>query len=112
MSILPREIGPKIQYVQAHVAPFTANATAIGTTTGACTDLQTKVQPASDTLAAKTAAREAAKAATTDLKVALAAMTVAFNDIVKQVHVKATTAGDGVYGLAQLPIPATPSSKP
>jgi hypothetical protein len=111
MSVLPRDIGNKILFVRAHIAPFTTNAVAIGTTAGAVTNLDTLAQAAADALAAQTAKREAAKAATSDLRVALAAMTVAFGDIVQQVHVKASTSGDVVYGLAQLPIPATPSSK-
>jgi hypothetical protein len=71
-------------------------------------DYTTKVEAARAALSAQTAAQDAAKGATNDLRIALAAMVTAFSDIAKQVNVKASTAGDGVYSLANLPVPATP----
>src|SRR5262245_58220212 len=108
MPTVPKKIVERIQFAEAHIAPFTTNATAIGTTTAAVTDLNTKTEAARAALDAQTAAQGAAKAATLVLKNAVASMSVALQGIIDQVHVKATTTGNpDVYALAVLPPPAT-----
>jgi hypothetical protein len=112
MSVVPKKFAERIGYCEAHIEPFQTNATAIGTTSVAVTDLQTKTAAARAALSAQTEARVAAKAATSALKTTVNAMSIAMQDIIKQIRVKASTAGDGVYDLAQIPPPATPSSRP
>ena len=75
----------------------------------AVTDLGTKTDAARAAFTAAHEAREAAKAATLTLDLAVRAMDVAGQAIIKQVRAKAAMAGDGVYALAQLPAPAIPS---
>ena len=106
---LPADRSGKIEYCEARVEPFGTNAVAIGTTAPIVADYTTKVENARAALSAQTAAQNAAMAATNDLTIAIAAMVTAFSGIAKQVDVKALTAGDGVYSLANLPPPATPT---
>ena len=56
------------------------------------------------------AAQEIAKAATAAADDAIAVLVQAGNDIIKQVRIKATTAGPSVFELAQIPAPATPTA--
>jgi len=109
MSVMPIDKVGKISFCENHTAPWSANAVSIGTTVLAVTDLTTKTTAARAAYNAQQAARNAAKAATNDFNIAVAAMAAAASDIIKQVRVKASTAGDGTYSLAEIPVPATPS---
>ncbi len=109
MSLYPNTKTGKVAFFNSKVAPWTTNATAIGTTTTAVTDLQTKVTAAQDKLAAQVAAVQAAKTATMAADNAVAAVCVAGGDIIKSIRTKAATAGVGVYELAEIPNPATPT---
>jgi hypothetical protein len=104
----PDKVG-KIEFCENHTAPWTTNAVAIGTTAAAVTDLTTKTTAARAAFNAQQAAQQAAKAATNDFNLAVTAMAAAASDIIKQVRVKASTAGNSVYSLAEIPVPATPS---
>lgn len=111
MSVVPDKQVQKIEFYENHIDPFTTNAVAIGTTAAACTDLATKTATARTKLTAAQVARDAAKDATLELKVAIDAMDIAGAGIIKQVRVKAETTGNpGVYALASIPAPATPTS--
>lgn len=112
MSVLPNKSVERIQFCEQHLAIFAANAVAIGTTSAAVTDLTTKTTAARAAFNAQKTAQDAAKDATISYKMALAAMTDAVADIIKSIKVKAATAGDSVYALASIPVPATPSPKP
>src|SRR5688500_8995926 len=109
MSVVPDKKVEKIQFYENHIAPWTTNAVAIGTSTTALTDLDTRPDAARAALAAQQSAQAAAKAATVTLQLAIDAMAAAGAAIIKQVRARAATAGDNVYALAQLPVPATPS---
>lgn len=111
-SVLPPTPLGRVEFCEQHVPPFTANALAIGTTAGAVSELSTRTVAARAAYNAQQAARNAARAATVDYHLAVAAMTTAVADILKQVKAKAATAGDGVYALAEIPVPQTPSPKP
>lgn len=112
MALLPTTINGKIEYYRSKNAPWTTNATAIGTTTTAVTALATKVTAAQTKLDAQVALQQALKNATADLHQGIRDMTTAGGDIVRQVRAKAAIDGPGVYILAQIPAPATPSTIP
>jgi hypothetical protein len=109
MPVIPVDKVGKIEFCENHTAPWNLNAVAIGTTTTAVTDLTTKTTAARAAYGAQQAAQSAAKAATNTFNMAVEAMAVAAADIIKQVRVKASTAGDSVYSLAQIPAPAAPT---
>jgi hypothetical protein len=109
MSTVPKSIQDRITFYENHTPPWNTNAVAIGTTTTAVTDLTTKTTAARAAYNDQQAAQEAAKAATLALTNAIDAMSIAGANIIQQIRTKAGTAGDGVYVLAQIPAPATPS---
>ena len=109
MSTTPRKVVERIQWYEDHHDPFNDNAVAIGTSVSAVTDLQTKTAAARDAYNAAQATRMAAEAATTALRVAVSAMDIAGSSIIKNIRAKADIAGDGIYALANIPAPATPS---
>jgi len=109
MSVVPQKTVDKIQFFEDHIAPWTTNATAIGTTTTAVTALDTKTQAARDSYTAQQVAQAVAKAATETLKQAVAEMATSGSAIIDQIRAAAKNTGDGVYPLAQIPAPATPS---
>lgn len=110
-ELLSRNHAERIAFFANHIAPWSAQATNIGTTAGAVTDLDTKTQAAAAALADQQQKKDAAEAATLALFNAIDVMTNAGMAIVEQVHTKARSAGNGVYALAVLPEPATPSPK-
>ena len=111
MSVVPRKVLEKIQWAEAHVAPFNTNAVAIGTTVPEAAAFETKTEAARAALTAAEAARDASKNASLVLDNALAAVDVAAASIIKQVRAKAeSTNNPGVYALASIPAPATPTS--
>ncbi|HEX8525323.1 MAG TPA: hypothetical protein VF669_23930 [Tepidisphaeraceae bacterium] len=112
MGLLPTTNNGKIEFFEAHNAPWSANATAIGTTTGAVTALATKTATARAKLLAQTQAQEAAKTATAELQAAVRDMVTAGMAIVGDVRHKADVSGESVYFLAQIPAPATPAPVP
>lgn len=109
MPVIPEDKVGKIEFCENHTTPWAANAVAIGTTAAAVTDLTTKTTAARTAYNAQQAAQSAAKAATNTFNMAVDAMAAAAADIIKQVRVKASTAGNSVYSLAEIPAPATPS---
>lgn len=111
MSVVPAKQGPKLEFFENHIDPWTTNAVAIGTTSAIVTDLQTKTTAARAAYDAQKAALQAAKTATATLDTAMRAMGNAGAAIIDQVRAKARTGGDAVYNLAQIPVPATPKTK-
>lgn len=111
MGLLPTEYAARIAFFKSRISIWTAEATNIGTTTASVTALNTAVTNAETALAGQETARNAAKTATENLRQMLAAMDNLGMGIVEQVRTKSRTAGDGVFVLADLPVPATPSAK-
>jgi hypothetical protein len=111
MSVVPAKQGPKLEFFENHIGPWTTNAVAIGTTSAIVTDLQTKTTAARAAYEAQKVALQAAKAATANLKTAMDAMSNAGAAIIDQVRAKARSGGDAVYNLAEIPVPATPATK-
>jgi hypothetical protein len=111
-KILPQGAVDRVAWFEAHTADWQTNAVAIGTTTTAVTALTTRVTAARAAYDAQRIAFEQAKAATQNFKDAVAAMTVAGAEIIKQVKAKAASGGNAVYTLALLPVPATPAPVP
>lgn len=111
-KILPQGAVDRVAWFEAHTADWQANAVAIGTTTTAVTALTTKVTAARAAFDAQQLAFEQAKAATQNFKDAVAAMTSAGTEIIKQVKARAATGGNAIYTLALLPVPATPAPLP
>jgi hypothetical protein len=112
MALVPNTKQGKVNFYQSKIAPWTTNATAIGTTSGAVTALGTLVTAADTALAAQATAEAAARSAVEAANLAVNAMATAGADIISAIRVKARTAGDSVYTLAQIPAPATPSPRP
>jgi hypothetical protein len=109
MSVLPKAKVARIEFCEQHNTPWSTNAVAIGTTTTAVTDLATKAAAARDAFNAQQEAQNAAKSATNTFNMAVEAMTAAAAEIIKQIKTKAGIDGNGVYSLADIPVPATPS---
>lgn len=112
MGLLPENNAARIAWFQTRTTLWTTNATAIGTTSTQVTDVVTKAAAAATALAAQETAQNVAKAATATLGDAMDALTNSGNIVIEQVRTKARTAGEGVYPLANIPAPATPSPKP
>jgi hypothetical protein len=112
MGVLPPTKIARIEFCENHNTPWSTNAVAIGTTAAAVTDLETKTTAARDAFNAQQSAQNAARAATNDFNLAVQAMTDAAADIIKQIKTKAAISGNGVYSLAEIPAPATPSPRP
>jgi hypothetical protein len=106
MTVMPRDNVEKITFCENHTTVWAANAVGIGTTTTVVTDLTTKTTAARAAYNAQQAAQQAAKAATNTYYMAVRAMATAAQTIIDQVRVKAATAGDGVYSLAEIPVPS------
>lgn len=112
MALVPNTKTGKIEFFQSKIAPWTTNAVAIGTTVAEVTALEAKVTEATDALAAQVAAKAAAETATQTPDRAVEAMAQAGAQIISEIRTKAGLAGDSVYDLAQIPVPATPAPKP
>lgn len=108
-SVLPKNMLDRVQWCENHLATFTTNATAIGTSSAAVTALGTLTSTARAAFDAQQVAQDAAKDATGDFHIAVDAMTNGAADIVRQIKAKAAIAGDSIYTLASIPIPAPPS---
>ena len=112
MAVVPDSRVDKISFFENHSAAWSTNAVAIGTTSGAVTALGTLTTAARAAYNAQQVAIDAARAATLTFNNAVDAMGSAGSDVILQIRAKAATAGDGVYALAQIPAPATPSPRP
>lgn len=109
MGVVPTKQAARVAFYASKTTPWASAATGIGTTTAAVTDLTTKVTAAQAKIAAAVTAHAAAKSATADADLAVREMSVAGAAIIQQVRAKAAIAGPGVYVLAEIPAPATPT---
>jgi hypothetical protein len=112
-KVLPATRVRRIEFCESHLGVFAERADLIGTTDAAVADLADKTAATRAAYEAARAAQQAARSATLEYHLAAAAMTLAAADIVKQVKAKAaTSADDGVYALAEIPVPRRPSPAP
>lgn len=116
MGVVPDSRLGKIEFYEAHIAPWTSNAAAIGLTPAAVTALGTLTTQARAAFNAAEAARQAAKAATQNFYDKVRAMhngPGAGADMIQTIRNHAETKNDpNVYVLAQIPPPATPGTTP
>lgn len=108
MGIVPDSKQGKVTFFRSKIAPWTSAATAIGTTPEAVTALDALVTTAEEKLAAQTSAEGAYRAAVEEAKQAIEAMATAGAGIISAIRTKGRT-DSGVWALAQIPAPATPS---
>lgn len=108
-SVIPRTLQEKINFFENHTALWTTNAVAIGTTSAEVTALNTKTEAARTAFDAQQVAQDDARSKTLTLTQAVDAMVNAGADIIKQIKTKAAISGDGVYALANIPAPSTPT---
>lgn len=109
MALVPDKKQDKISFYQSKIAPWTTNATAIGTTSSNVANLGTLTTAAQTAMDAQTTAEAAFRSSVAAANSAISAMDTAGADIISAIRTKARTDGDGVYTLAQIPAPATPS---
>ena len=116
MGIVPNSRLGKIEFYEAHVGPWTANAANVGLASAAVTALSAAVTAARAAFVAHLAAQEAAKAATNNFydKVRLMHNAPGFGaDMIQTIKTYAQTKNDpNVYNLAQIPPPPTPGAVP
>jgi hypothetical protein len=113
MAIVPTKIPQKISWFKTREAAWTTNATGIGITTAEMTTMTARTAAAAAALAAHELAQAAAKDATVALHEATRLMGAFGADLIKKIRAKAgQVGGDGVYALASVPPPATPSARP
>lgn len=116
MGVVPDSRLGKIEFYEAHIAPWTTNAAAVGLTPASVTALGTLTTQARAAFNAAEAARQAAKAATQNFYDKVRAMHSgpgAGQDMIDTIRVYAETKNDpNVYNLAQIPPPATPGVTP
>jgi len=110
--ILPEGAVERVSFFEHHAGVFAERALAIGTTPAAVALLAERTTAAREAFNAQQLAFERARGATQAFQDAVALMTVAGGDIIKQVKAKAATDGSAIYGLALLPVPATPAPLP
>ncbi|HEV7300083.1 MAG TPA: hypothetical protein VGN72_12010 [Tepidisphaeraceae bacterium] len=111
MKLVPKKKEARIGFYQAHIATWAANAVAMGASAADVTAVQTALTTAVGTLEAQRVAQTAAKSAVQACDQAVARLNALGMVVIEQVRTKARTAGDGVYTLADLPVPATPAAK-
>ncbi len=110
---VPEKQADRIAYYYAHVQPWTSHAADIGVEETAVTEFAVKVTGAQASLNAAVAAREASKAATEQLKIALAEMDEAGSALTRTIRAFAVSSGDEtVYVKAEIPAPREPSPQP
>lgn len=112
MSVVPKSNVGRIEFCETRVEPWVQNAIPMGSSASAVTDWSAKVTAARNAYDAQQAAQLAARDSTILLNIAMGSLMDATASIIKQVRAKADLAGDGVYALASLPVPATPAPVP
>jgi hypothetical protein len=112
MSLVPSKATEKVAFFESRESDWSSNAVAIGTTAGAVTSLTTKVTTAKAKLLGVVTAKANLKTAVAEAQSAVRDMGQAGADIIRQIRTKAAIDGDGVYFLANIPAPATPSPVP
>lgn len=112
MSIVPDSRLGKIEFYEAHIAPWTTNAVAIGLTVPAVTVMSADLVAARNAYDAHVAALEASKAATLNFYEKVRTLHSAPGrgaDMIDTIKAFAQSTGNpGVYVLAQIPAPQAP----
>lgn len=116
MGLLPSSRVGKLEFYEAHINTWQTNAVAIGLTPASVTALGALADDARKAFEDMETARNAAKAATQIFYEKISALHAgpgAGQDMIDAIRLKAqTTSNPGVYALAQIPPPATPSTTP
>lgn len=112
MGLIPDKKQDKINFFQSKIAPWTTNASAIGVVASNVASLGTMTTAAQTALAAQIAAESTFRTSVITANNAIGSMVTAGSDLISAIRTKARTAGDGVYELAEIPPPATPSPSP
>lgn len=112
MSVIPETKVGKIDFCLRRVQPWTQNAVEMGSSAQAVADWSDQVLAVQSAYKAQQSAQLAARDATLHLNITLESLMDATASIIKQVRARADLAGDGVYALASLPVPAAPSPAP
>lgn len=113
MSTVPSKPILKLAFYEAHIDPWNTSATLIGLVTTEVTALNAKAVAARAAYLAHVAAQDAAAAATLDFATKIRQLHNAPGagaDMIRKIRTRAITTNDpGVYVLAAIPAPATPS---
>lgn len=113
MAIVPNTRLGKIEFYEAHIQPWAANAANIGLTSAQVAALMSQTAAARVAYNQAQAARDAAKAATQTFYNAVGTMADHGAGLIKTIKSYAETQDDpNVYVLAQIPPPAEPSPVP
>lgn len=116
MGIVPSTRLGKIEFYEAHTAPWTANAAAIGLAPASVTGLSAAVTAARAAYNAHVVAQDAAKAATNNFYDKVRAMHAGpgmGSDMIQTIKTYAESKNDpNVYNLAQIPPPPVPGTVP
>jgi len=113
MSILPSSRIEKLEFVEAHLSPWSLSATSIGLTSSQLTALSSQTSAARTAYNAMIAARENSENATQNFYNLCQTMVDTTADYLKTIKAyAATTNNPNVYTLAVIPPPKTPSSGP
>jgi hypothetical protein len=109
MGVVPKKLAERIAWYQARQSAWTTNAAALGLSAPEMTTMSGYITAAVTALTAQTDAKNTAKAATVTLHDAGRTMSDYGSDLIKQIRARAGQDGDGVYALALIPPPATPT---
>lgn len=110
MGLLPDSRIGKVEFFEAHLSPWTTNATSIGLTAAQMTAFGDLVKNARTAYDAHQVALDASKAATESFYNNVRTMQNDGAGLIRSIKNKAETTGDpNVYVLAQIPSPATPT---
>ncbi len=108
--VLPDSMKSSLEFLESIIDDWAANAAAIGLTPTQVTGLTTRLTNARAKLDAATAARLDSKSATEDWHNAFDSMDAMARDLILTIKAfAATTNNNGVYSLAHIPAPASPS---
>lgn len=110
MSLLPSSRVGKIEFFEAHIAPWTAHATDVGLSSGSVANLTSQTAAARAAFLAAEEARNASKAATQAFYTAVATMAKSGTEMIEMIRTYASVNNDpGAYDLAQIAPPSAGS---
>lgn len=113
MAVLPSTRLEKLEFVEAHITPWTSGAVSIGLTAGQMSSLSTQTTASRAAYNAMLAAQQASKNATQFWYNTCQTMVDTTADYLKTIKAfAATTNNPNVFTIAQIPPPKTPSASP
>jgi len=113
MPVLPQSDLQKVEFMEAHLALWTTNATAIGLTAAQVTAMGTATTAARTGFNGQQSAKAAAKAATANFHNLVRTLADLASDAIKAIKLKSAQNNDpNVYVLANIPAPQPPSPPP